>query len=404
MNAPVLWTDIKISLKSSSNRRIQALLSRTDLFLDRAGDLLLDVEWHMFGNAKSVPLFYDLFRRKSSFGRWRTLSVDLNEDIKHPLGELRDIDRFSNLEALNLMRPPPPAYLEHISATVTSKLHGLELGPKFNYLPKVAMDYSRIFEQIYHIVIWRRVDLTAVPLPPNVHMLNGDIMPSWPIPHVQHLFMNLIDLGMLSSLRLENLVSLQFQQVEGFMPDMSITLPNLLWLVIRGEGFTALAALKAPSLHTLRIKCPQLPNQTIDGPFVTALKKGFEARDLLILSLGVNLDGPATLEVIRIFPNVSRVHLYYCDAEHAQTILSQIFPHPRDLTTCPFLNDLRVFLDVPPHDNAQWEGCVRNIATNIGDPLWNVNSDWPGGAFDAPTNPGTQKTRSIYPWVRGVSV
>jgi len=123
-----------------------------------------------------------------------------------------------------------------------------------------------------------------------------------------------------------------------------------------------------------------------------------EARSLLILSLNANLDGPATLEVVRVFPNLSRVDLHYRNAEHAQTILSRVFPHTRDLSICPFINDLRIILDAPLHNNAQWKKCVRDIGTNIGSPLWMVTSEWPGGTFSAPITRGIRpKTPEIYP-------
>jgi F-box-like len=401
VNTPPLWTDINVHLKSGFNRKLQALLSRTDLFLNRAGDLPLDVKWHMPKNTKSAPLFYDLFRRKGSFGRWRTLSIDLNEDINHPLGDLRDIDKFSNLESLILMRSPPPAYLERISATITSKLCKLELGPSFRCSPKFTVDYNRIFEHIYDISLWIGADLTAVPLPPNVRMLDSYGVPEWPIPHVQHMFLVVINLRMLLPLRLENLVSLLFHQARGLMRDMSITLPNLLWLGIYGDGLAALEALKTPLLQTLDIRCPRLRNQTVNGPLVAALKRGFEAPNLLNLFLEVGLDGAATLEVVRIFPNVSHVDLHFRHAGHAQEVLSHVFPRQRDLTICPILDVLFVVLGVPPRDNVQWEECVRNTGSNIGEPLWLVTSEWPGGTFGAEVTPRTgEKTPYIEPWVR----
>jgi hypothetical protein len=324
----------------------------------------------------------------------------LNQEISHSFERRREMDEFSRLEGLVFMHTPPSIYLDQISQTVTTKLRSLELGPSFRCPPSLFTEYTRIFSYITTVKLWSGVILPPVLLLPNVTKLTAGTMPNLPIPHVRHLFVKKISLRLLSTLELANLVSLRIRIiVYGNPADYTITLPNLQWLSVKKDSFSVLRCLRLPSLHSLSIECLPGEPQTGNGSLVATIQNGFEAPKLLILCLDIYLDGPATLEVLRFFPDISRVELRYHDANRAQETLSHVFPHKKKVNLCPVLDVLHVCLDMPPANEPDWRIFIQRIAGHIGDPLWRVESRWPGGKYSRRL--GTkrhQKTPRIYPW------
>jgi F-box-like len=395
-----LWTKIRIHADGLDEKQSNKLLNRLSLFLGRTGTLLLDVEWHAYGNPKSVPLFYDLFRHKAPFSRWRTLDLDLNEEFIHPFEPRGDVDEFLSLEELTLMHAPPRIYLDHLNETVTARLRILELGPNFQCTSGNLIKCANIFGYISTIKLRSGVIIPPALLPPNVTTLKTNTMPNLPIPHVRHLFVKHIGVELLSTLGLANLVSLSIRTIGEEDPaQYTINLPSLLWLRVKDGSLPVLSCLKVPSLHTLSIECFDEEAQAVDSPVVTAIRTGFEAPKLLALFLNIYLDPPATLEILRCFPNISRVHLRCRGTDCARDILSHVFPLERQLPVCSGLDLLRVNLDIPPSNKLEWQDFVTIKAHDIGDPLWRLDSRWMGGKYSQQLGTGTQpKTPCIYPW------
>jgi hypothetical protein len=382
IHTPYLWTSIKVHVNDLSKRRTRVILSRIDLFLSRAGDLPLDVEWHAYGNKDSVPHFYNLFRKKGPFTRWKTLSLHLNADVTNPFGEFQENDRFSSLALLALVSQPPPLFLDCLNKTVSKNLITLELGGHFQRSDNFHTEYAGILRAITILHTWNAVVLPAVPFPPNVTVLKANTLPGITMPYVRHIHVNTLGLAQFIAFNPANVVVLDVHVgIDGSPSDSSINLPSLLWLTLRENSFSALSALKAPSLHALVIDCPRLEAQTIDGPFITALRNGFQAFKLVILVLSIRLDGPTTLEVLRMFPGISYFSLHCYDATHAEMILWHVFPVDRkNFNICPSINVISVVLDVPPSSEKEWGGYVWATALDIGDSLCSLESRWPEGS------------------------
>jgi len=401
-HTPYLWTDIKANCSGLNKKRTRALQNRVELFLTRSGELPLDVEWHADNNNESVLQFYHLFRQKGAFSRWRTLSLGLGRDADHPLEEVRDIDAFSSLEYLMFVHAPPLKYLNLISKTVTTRLHTLELGGNLQCSPNLDTEYSRILQHASTIKIWSGVALPIVPLPPNVSTLQAHTMPDIAIPHVKHLFVKRIGLKYLSGLDVINLVTLLIHiNVNGTPSDFTITLPNLLWLGMKEDSFPALAAFKVPLLHTLIVETSSREVQTVDGPFITALYNGFQVSKLVMLFLDMRLDGMASLEVLRRFPDLSRLGLHCLDMNHGKEILTCAFPGRINFNLCPSLDVLRLILDVGPPASCmmEWQQCVRDTVRRIGDSFWMLETRWPNGKCVKYYGIGERKrVACIYPW------
>jgi hypothetical protein len=398
--SPYLWTKIDVHLEGVNKRREKALLNLIDLFLSRTRDLLLDVEWHAYRKDESVPVFYNLFRQKGSFNRWKSLSLGLSKEVTHNMEELREIDKFSSLEFLMFVHTPPPSYLDLIGKTVTINLHTLELGGNINCSSNLVSGYDNLFGNITTIKVWSGVVLPKVLLPFNIHTLQAHTMPDVPIPHIRHLFVKNIGLEFLSRPHVANLVTLLIHiSVDGPSTSFTITLPRLRWLGMKENSFSALAAFKLPALHTLSIENPDREAQTAEGPFLAALRNGFKVSKLLMLFLDLRLDGPATLEVLRFFPDLSRLDLHFHDSERGQAILSHVFPGRENFNICPSLDVLRVILDTPPPNETEWKQCVRDTARCIGDTFWTLESKWPNGKYSKLYGLGSrQKVPCIYPW------
>jgi hypothetical protein len=396
---PYLWTSIIIKTRGLSWRQLKRHFSCINLSLDRAGDLLLDIGWHS-GNAQSARMFYNLFHTKGTFDRWKTLSLDIDHDVDHPLAPIREVDKFSNLKYLKLVSNPPYSYLDLIGTTAT-KLHTLELASNFRCPLSFHTEYKDILERITTLNVWSQIVIPIAPLPQNVTNLHVYTMPNLPITHVRHLFVTAVGREFFSAQKLGNLVTLLINHsVEDSHTDLPITLPNLLWLGFKGNAFITIGAFIVPSLHTLSIKCRGHETQTVDGRLLSALWRGFEAPKLLMLFLDIILDGPATSAILRLFPEVSRVDIYCSDAEHGHDILSQVFSERRDPSLCPKLDVLRVLLDVPPSDEIKWKQSVRDTANRIGRPFWLLESKWHEGRVTTVLgNRRTQKIACIHPWV-----
>jgi F-box-like len=401
---PYLWTTIVIDLKELDKKQAQKLLSRVDLFLSRAGDLRLDVEWHTGTKSEFLSLFHTLFKQKGTFNRWRTLTLEMEQTLTFPSGDIREVDKFSSLEYLKFVSTPSLSFLRIINATASTKLRMLELGSRFRCSPTFPVDYSRILGLISTLHIWSRVVLPKVTIPSNITTLQAYMQPEIPMPHVRHLFLKKLFLESFSSFCPENLVTLMIHvSITRLVDGKTISLPRLLWLGFRGAASANIGVFKVPSLHTLSVKWEGKEAQSFDGPVVTGLRSSFEAPKLLILFLDIFLDGQSTLEILKQFPDISRVDLYFYDTKHALDTLSNVFPDHRDITVCPNLDFLRVILTASPSAVGEWKQSVRKTASNIGEPFWRLESKWPDGRYSKFISRGgtQQKVPCIHPWLPG---
>jgi hypothetical protein len=388
VQTPYLWTDIKVYVNGLNKKKTRMVLSRVDLFLSRAGDLPLDVIWHAYGNRKSVPQFYDLFREKGPFIRWRTLSLNLDTDITHPLGEFRESDSFTNLVRLTLVSQLPPFYLRCLNETISTKLDRLDLGEYFRCSHDFHTEYSGILHATTTLDIWDTITPPAGPFPPNVTILRAVTLPDIVMPHIRHVYIDTLGLVQSSAFNLTNVVRLEINVgVDGCPTDASIDLPNLRYLTLWEDSLSALSALKTPSLRTLSIKCFDIQAQTVDGPFLTALRNGFQVSRLLELLVSLPLDGPAILEALRFFPGITHLGLRFYDAVQAEEILRHVFPEDqRNFNICPSIHAVYIQLAVPPSNEKVWRDFVWRTGPHIGYLLWSLESEWPGGLIWRPVS------------------
>jgi len=197
------------------------------------------------------------------------------------------------------------------------------------------------------------------------------------MPYLREMHLNRLRLVQFSAINLANIVLLYVGDgIDGRPTDVPINLPSLLSLKLGGNSFSALSALKTPSLQKLAIDCPQIHVQTVDGPFIAALRNGFQVSKLLVLILDIYLDGPATLEVLRFFPDITHLSLRWYDTKHAADVLWHVFPGDRrNINLCPSLHFVCYVFDVPPSDEDVWTHSLlcATLIVGSGYALWNRN-------------------------------
>jgi F-box-like len=400
LHIPYLWTKIVIDLRGRNQEQVHRLLCTVELFLDRAGSLPLDVAWAASRESDLDSLFYTLFRQKGTFNRWKTLILEIDQGTVLPVCEIREVDRFSSLENLKFLSNPPLALLDIVNRTSGAKLRTLELGSTFRCSPTFIAEYGGLLEHIDRLHVRSGVILPLITTASNITILDAHRTPGIPMPSVRHLRLTKLHLSSFHIFHPENLVTLLISGSISHAPaGLTIILPRLLWLGFGGTSCSNIAAFKVASLHTLSIRWEGQEPQSYDGPFVTGLRSGFEAPKLLILDLNVLLNGHSTLEILRLFPNLSRVNLYFPDSNHGKETLSYAFPDRRDVTVCPSLDILRVILKAPPTSVSTWKGLVGEIACNIRESFWKLESKWPGGGYSKCIGIGDRpKAASIHPW------
>jgi len=405
VETPHLWTKINVHLMNITKKKTRSLIYITERFLDRTGNLQLDVELHASGGSgveNLVTRFFELFKRKGTFSRWRSLSLNVSEDMTLPFcfPEVRDIDKFTNLKYIKFVSRPPRTCLDLISTTVTSNLHTLELGAHYFCLHNFHEEYRRIIGLITVIHLWSTVHLPGkYPFPPNVTTMQAYALPDIPIPDIKHLYVKTLKIELFSSLNPVNIVSMIIHvSISGSPANVTVNLPNLLWLTLKQKAFFALQAFKAPSLHTLVIENSLLEVQTIQGPLIHVLRS-FHVSKLLMFFLDIRLDSGATGEVMRLFPELSRLELHYPDAESAQKALRHVYSSGENYDICPDMDVIKIILDAPPSEEFAWKQVVWDLAEEVGRTFWRLDTSWPGGAYSRNVGRGKRKrVRFIYPW------
>jgi len=402
IQTPYIWTEISVTITDISDMRNQQSLTRLDTFLSRTGDLPLDVELRISGKGNNTRPLCDILRKKGPICRWRNVTLDLSPKAIQQLKPLYESDRFSNLSYLHLISNPSSGLIDVLNAVATTNQIVLELGAKFHCPSTFYEDYKGILSRTKNLSIWSQIVLPPTSPPPNVMTLQVHTMPNIPIPHIRHLFVIRIHLERFSCENLDNLTTLLIHSgVDGAPEDFTVILPNLLWLGFYGNTHTAARAFKVPSLHTLTIKNADYPAQSADGPLVTALRRGFEAPKLLILFLEIGLEAQATLEILRLFPDLSRVDIYCRGGLDGTAILTHVFPRQREATLCPTLDVIRLVLASPPENLAKWKELVRRTTRQIKEPFWLLETIWPDGRFAACLRvEKTQKVPCIQPWIQ----
>ncbi|KIM23453.1 hypothetical protein M408DRAFT_321004 [Serendipita vermifera MAFF 305830] len=388
INTPYLWTDITIHLKELSESQFLILLNTLDMFLSRTGDLLLDVHWYSRATDKEMAYIepiYHLFREKAPFHRWKTLSLGLPREFRCKLSNLREVDNFSNLESLVLLRAPPIAYLDLLSSTITPKLVSLEFRHNVKCQPELTTQYAKLFAHAKTFRSARGSILPSIPLPPSLTRLRLWEMPSQPILNVEHLSIKEeIPMETVVAMKYPNLRALGFHPI-ALLEGRTMSLPKLRWLGFRGNSFPCLKAINAPVLHNLNIYDHE-STEPVGEELVLALAGGFTAPKLYGLTMDLPLERKVITRIVKLFPCLKNIALILRDAIEGETTFNDLFFQSSEEggdyeRPCPSLISLYIKLKVVPDDMLRWKRYAKHTARSVGDPFRVLTSEWPGGKY-----------------------
>ena len=226
---------------------------------------------------------------------------------------------FRNLERLTVHEYAQKRFMKLVNESATSKL--TELIMMREYPQPLASETDRIFKHL------RRLEtlcqLPASGLPPTLVELRTRYIPEGSYPYIESL--SVTGLNFLYALdrhsySFPNLASLTLS-LGGFLPSLSVTLPNLISLVVYGSEYHQLACLSAPKLHRLVVQ-PSWPNpdkaydRRVDTLTAALTQDSFSLSPTAELELGSPLHPTETLDLaLSRMSQARRVILNVADVE-----------------------------------------------------------------------------------------